>query len=90
MNEDIEKMVEEFKNKRVYLDYDEEVEYLRTALTSAYDMGFKKGHVNVRKLGTSDVCVCCPCGCDMPIDKEHYECFHGMPCPEHESIANKE
>ena len=33
-----------------------------------------------KRLGTSNMCVCCPCGCGMDITKEHYACAHGQPC----------
>lgn len=43
-----------------------------------------------RRLGPSDISVCCPCGCGMPVDGEHYACFHGQPCHEHASVTGEE
>lgn len=43
-----------------------------------------------RRLGASDISVCCFCGCGMPVDDKHYACSHGQPCEEHTSVTGDE
>lgn len=43
-----------------------------------------RDHTKCRKLGTSDLCVCCPCGCDTPVDAPNYAELHGAPTEQKE------
>ena len=53
------------------------------AVSGSHDQD-NKDHTKCRKLGTSDICVCCPCGCDTPIDEPNYAELHGAPTEQKE------
>lgn len=48
----------------------------------------KEDHTKCRKLGTSDLCVCCPCGCDTPMDAPNYAELHGAPTEQKEELES--